>query len=175
MRVKSAGENQGATFVVALPISHVGSEDAQLSQRLPALADPLHAIELPRLEGATVLIVDDEADGRLLMTRIIEGQGARVTSVMGGARALELMDREHFDILVSDIGMPDLDGYELMRRVRALAPKNGAPIPAIAVTAYARAEDRQRSLLAGYQMHLAKPVEARELIAGIASLLRLRR
>jgi CheY-like chemotaxis protein len=99
-----------------------------------------------------------------------------VIAVTGGAEALELLQREHFDILVSDIGMPDLDGYELMRRVRLLASNNQAgPMAAIAVTAYARAEDRQRSLLAGYQMHLSKPIEARELVAGIASLLHLRR
>jgi len=98
-----------------------------------------------------------------------------VTAVAGGAEALELLKAQEFDILVSDIGMPGLDGYELMRRVRLLDFNRLGPIPAIAVTAYARAEDRQRSLLAGYQMHLAKPIEARELVAGIASLLHLSR
>jgi CheY-like chemotaxis protein len=123
-----------------------------------------------------VLIVDDEPDGRQLMVRILEGRGARVTAVAGGAEALELLKQPRFDILVSDIGMPGMDGYELMRRARALdSGRPAGPIPAIAVTAYARAEDRQRSLLAGYQMHLAKPIEARELVAGIASLLHLRR
>jgi PAS domain S-box-containing protein len=175
VRVKSAGKNQGTTFVIALPVSQVAEEEVERSQRLPVLADPLEAIELPGLNGASVLIVDDEPDGRQLMVRILEGRGARVTAVAGGAEALELLQRLHFDILVSDIGMPGLDGYELMRRARSLDPSRPGPIPAIAVTAYARAEDRQRSLLAGYQMHLAKPVEARELIAGIASLLHLRR
>jgi PAS domain S-box-containing protein len=175
VRVKSAGENQGATFAIALPVSHVTEQEVERSQRLPVLADPLEAIELPRLDNTTVLIVDDEPDGRQLMVRILEGRGARVTAVAGGAEALELLQRSRFDILVSDIGMPDLDGYELMRRVRLLDAARPGPIPAIAVTAYARAEDRQRSLLAGYQMHLAKPIEARELVAGIASLLALRR
>jgi PAS domain S-box-containing protein len=175
VRVKSAGENQGATFVIALPVSHVTEQEVERSQRLPVLADPLEAIELPRLDGSNVLIVDDEPDGRQLMVRILEGRGARVTAVAGGAEALELLKSHPFDILVSDIGMPDLDGYELMRRVRLLDSGRPGPIPAIAVTAYARAEDRQRSLLAGYQMHLAKPIEARELVAGIASLLHLRR
>jgi PAS domain S-box-containing protein len=175
VRVKSAGENQGASFAVALPVSHVSGEEVERSQRLPVLADPLEAIELPRLDGSSVLIVDDEPDGRQLMVRILEGRGARVTAVTGGAQALELLKGEPFDVLVSDIGMPDLDGYELMRRVRLLDSNREGPIPAIAVTAYARAEDRQRSLLAGYQMHLAKPIEARELVAGIASLLHLRR
>jgi PAS domain S-box-containing protein len=175
VRVKSAGENQGTTFIVALPVSHISEADVERSQRLPVLADPLEAIELPGLNGASVLIVDDEPDGRQLMVRILEGRGARVTAVASAAEALELMKGENFDILVSDIGMPDLDGYELMRRARCLDSDRKGPIPAIAVTAYARAEDRQRSLLAGYQMHLAKPIEARELIAGIASLLHLGR
>jgi PAS domain S-box-containing protein len=176
VRVKSAGADQGTTFVIALPVSQVSEQEVERSQRLPVLADPLEAIELPSLNGASVLIVDDEPDGRQLMVRILEGRGARVTAVAGGAEALELLKQPRFDILVSDIGMPGMDGYELMRRARALdSGRPAGPIPAIAVTAYARAEDRQRSLLAGYQMHLAKPIEARELVAGIASLLHLRR
>jgi len=175
VRVKSAGQNQGASFAIALPVSHVTEQEVERSQRLPVLNDPLEAIELPRLDQTTLLIVDDEPDGRQLMVRILEGRGAKVTAVAGGAEALELLKSQEFDILVSDIGMPDLDGYELMRRVRLLDSSREGPIPAIAVTAYARAEDRQRSLLAGYQMHLAKPIEARELVAGIASLLHLRR
>ncbi|HEY2402848.1 MAG TPA: ATP-binding protein [Steroidobacteraceae bacterium] len=175
VRVKSAGENQGASFAIALPVSHVSEREVERSQRLPVLNDPLEAIELPRLDETTLLIVDDEPDGRQLMVRILEGRGAKVTAVAGGAEALELLKSHEFDILVSDIGMPDLDGYELMRRVRLLDSSREGPIPAIAVTAYARAEDRQRSLLAGYQMHLAKPIEALELVAGIASLLHLRR
>ena len=175
VRVKSAGENQGASFAIALPVSHVSEQEVERSERLPVLNDPLEAIELPRLDDTTMLIVDDEPDGRQLMVRILEGRGAKVTAVAGGSEALELLKSQKFDILVSDIGMPDLDGYELMRRVRQLDSNRDGPIPAIAVTAYARAEDRQRSLLAGYQMHLAKPIEARELVAGIASLLHLRR
>ena len=175
VRVKSGGENQGASFAIALPVSHVSEQEVERSQRLPVLADPLEAIELPRLDHTTLLIVDDEPDGRQLMVRILEGRGAKVTAVPGGAEALELLKAQEFDILISDIGMPGLDGYELMRRVRLLDSNRPGPIPAIAVTAYVRAEDRQRSLLAGYQMHLAKPIEARELVAGIASLLHLSR
>jgi PAS domain S-box-containing protein len=175
VRVKSPGENQGSTFIVALPISHVRSEDAARIQRPAVASDPLEAIELPRLENVSVLIVDDEPDGRALIARIIEGRGARAVCASNANEALELLSREHFDLLLSDIGMPDLDGYELMRRVRLLDSKRTGPIPAIAVTAYARPEDRQRSLLAGYHMHLSKPVEARELVAGIASLLHLSR
>jgi len=176
VRVKSPGEGQGCTFMVVLPVSHVRSEDTARSQRptLPG-GDPLEAIELPRLDGVTVLVVDDEPDGRALIVRVLEGRGAIAKPAASAEQALEMLSREKFDILLSDIGMPDIDGYELMRRVQQLDAARGSTIPAIAVTAYARPEDRQRSLLAGYQMHLSKPIEARELVAGIASLLRLRR
>ena len=88
---------------------------------------------------------------------------------------MEALARERFDILLSDIGMPDMDGYELIRRARALDASRTGPLPAIAITAYARPEDRQRSLLAGFHMHLSKPIEARELIASISGLLQLSR
>ncbi|MDB6092413.1 MAG: hypothetical protein JWN85_5197 [Gammaproteobacteria bacterium] len=175
VRVKSPGENQGSTFIVVLPVSHVQSEDASRTRYPAVAADPLEAIELPRLDGATVLIVDDEPDGRALIARILQGRGAQPTCASTAAEALEYLGRERFDVLLSDIGMPEMDGYELMRKVRALDQARAGPIPAIAVTAYARPEDRQRSLLAGYHMHLSKPIEARELVAGIASLLRLSR
>jgi PAS domain S-box-containing protein len=173
VRVKSAGENQGSTFIVALPVSHVRCEDTGRTQRAPVIADPLEAIELPRLDGVNVLIVDDEPDGRGLIARIIEGRGGLTVCASSAVEALALLSSERVDIMLSDIGMPDMDGYELMRRVRLLDGTRANPVPAIAVTAYARPEDRQRSLLAGYHMHLSKPIEARELVAGIASLLRL--
>lgn len=174
VRVKSPGENQGSTFIVALPVSHVRGEDSGDDQRALA-AQPLDEAELPRLDGARVLIVDDEPDGRDLIGRILEGRGASPTCVGSAQEALAALRQEQFDILLSDIGMPHVDGYELLRQVRLLDATRDRPIPAIAITAYARAEDRQRSLLAGYHMHLAKPVEARELIAGVASLLQLSR
>jgi PAS domain S-box-containing protein len=175
VRVKSPGENQGSTFIVVLPVSHVQTEDAARMRHPAVAADPLEAIELPRLDGVTVLIVDDEPDGRALIARILQGRGAQPTCASTAAEALEYLGRERFDVLLSDIGMPEMDGYELMRKVRTLDQARAGPIPAIAVTAYARPEDRQRSLLAGYHMHLSKPIEARELVAGIASLLRLSR
>jgi PAS domain S-box-containing protein len=174
VRVKSPGENQGSTFIIALPISLVQEETERLKGIVLA-SDPLDAIELPRLDGVAVLIVDDEPDGRALIARILEGRGAHATSASSAAEAIDRLKAEHVDILLSDIGMPDVDGYELIRRVRALDATRSSPLPAIAVTAYARAEDRQRSLLAGYQMHLAKPVEAREVVAAIASLMHLSR
>jgi PAS domain S-box-containing protein len=174
VRVKSPGENQGSTFIIALPISHVQEENERV-KGLVLTTDPLDAIELPRLDGVAVLVVDDEPDGRALIARILEGRGARAACASSAAEAIGLLGTEDFDILLSDIGMPDVDGYELIRRVRALDSTRASPLPAIAVTAYARPDDRQRSLLAGYQMHLAKPVEAREIVAAIASLMHLSR
>ena len=176
VRVKSPGENQGSTFIVALPVSHVRAEEPRSGPELTVRRDPLDAVELPRLDGVKVLIADDEPDGRAMIARILEGRGALPTCAASAAEALECFERVHFDVLLSDIGMPDMDGYELIRRLRARTPATDRDrLAAVAVTAYARAEDRQRSLLAGYQMHLAKPIEARELIAGIANLLRLSR
>ncbi|MBX5461843.1 MAG: PAS domain S-box protein [Steroidobacteraceae bacterium] len=175
VRVKSPGENQGSTFVVVLPVSHVQEEDVSHRHRTEIHSDPLQTIELPRLNEVDVLIVDDEPDGRALIARILDGRGARTTCATSAEEALQRLRERQYDILLSDIGMPDMDGYELMRQVRNLDTSRASPIPAIAVTAYARAEDRQRSLLAGYQMHLSKPIEARELIAAISSLLRLSR
>jgi CheY-like chemotaxis protein len=175
VRVKSPGANQGSTFIVALPISHIQPDDAIRAQRAAIASDPLETIELPRLDGIEVLIVDDEPDGRALIARILEGRGARTTGAAGAEAALDLLRKRRFDVLLSDIGMAQMDGYELIRAARSLDSSRAGPIPAIAVTAYARAEDRQRALLAGYQMHLSKPIEAPELIAAIASLLQLSR
>jgi PAS domain S-box-containing protein len=175
VRVKSAGENMGSTFVVALPVSTVQREAEARDTAGPAAAQPLDAIELPRLDELSVLIVDDDPDGRVLMARILDGRGARSVLAGSAAEGLEQLTRAHFDVVLSDIGMPGMDGYQFIRRVRALDHTRSRPLTAIAVTAYARSEDRQRSLLAGYQMHLAKPVEARELIAAIASLMHIGR
>jgi CheY-like chemotaxis protein len=122
-----------------------------------------------------VLLIDDEPDGRTLIARILEGQGVSCMCAASAAEALELLSKEQFDLLISDIGMPDVNGFELIRQVRHLDKSRSGPLPAIALTAYARPEDRQRSLLAGFHMHLSKPIEARELIASIASLLHLSR
>ncbi|HEY4214777.1 MAG TPA: ATP-binding protein [Steroidobacteraceae bacterium] len=176
MRVKSPGENQGSTFVVVLPISQVRSDDTPREARPPAAStDPLETIELPRLDEARVLIVDDDQDGCALLTRILEERGAKPTCARSAQEALDCLQKQPFDVLLSDIGMPDVDGYELLRRVRLLDTPRRTPIPAIAITAYARPDDRQRSLLAGYNMHFSKPIEARELVAALAGLLRLTR
>jgi PAS domain S-box-containing protein len=171
VRVKSPGEGHGSTFIVALPISVARTSDSGRYER-PGFADmDLFSVGLPSLAGVTVLIVDDEPDARVLVSRIVEERGARAVTAQTGEEALRLLNTGTVDILVSDIGMPDYDGYKFIQQIRVCEPEPIRNIPAIALTAYARADDRQRALLAGYQMHLAKPVEPRELIAGIASLL----
>jgi PAS domain S-box-containing protein len=175
VRVKSPGENLGSTFVITLPIYHVHGEAGAPVASYPVAADSFEQVELPRLDGIRVLIVDDEPDGRDLVARILEGQGAQSVCATTATQALELLSAGHFDLLLSDIGMPDMSGFDLIRRVRHLDRSRAGPLPAIALTAYARTEDRQRSLLAGFHMHLSKPIEARELIASIAGLLHLSR
>ena len=174
VRVKSPGENQGATFIVSLPVAVVNPEQNRSTRSHHREELNVEAIELPRLDGARILIVDDEVDGRGLLARVLEGRGAIPTAVGTPREALEQLQNHTFDLMLSDVGMPDMDGYELMHEVRKLGERMSR-LPAIAVTAYARAEDRQRSLLAGYQMHIAKPIDARELIAAIASLLTVSR
>lgn len=174
VRVKSPGEGQGATFVVALPISVMRTEDSGRFER-PAFSDvDVSTIELPRLEGVCALVVDDQPDARILICRLIEEHGGRCIVAETAAEALTLIDQDGVNILISDIGMPDVDGYELIRKIRSMHSGTLRNLPAIALTAYARADDRQRALLAGFQMHVSKPVEPRELIAGIASLVNLR-
>jgi PAS domain S-box-containing protein len=174
VRVKSPGEGKGATFIVALPVASVRIEDSGRHGR-PAYAEmDLHSLELPALGGIVALVVDDEPDARVLIGRLIEERGGSVILAPSAEEALAVIGRDRIDILISDVGMPNMDGYDLIRDVRSSSGP-AAHVPAIALTAYARAEDRQRALLAGFQMHLSKPVEPRELIAGIASLARLPR
>jgi PAS domain S-box-containing protein len=172
VRVKSAGENQGATFVVSLPVMMVDRTPSESAASSAPVPREQPQIELPRLDNLRILVVDDEPDGRAVLARILRERGA-IPTCTGDARvALDSLRNHSFDLLLSDIGMPGMDGYALIQQVRGLTAPMGR-IPAIAVTAYARAEDRQRSLLAGYQMHISKPLEASELIAAIASLLKI--
>jgi PAS domain S-box-containing protein len=173
VRVKSPGEGQGTTFIVALPVSVIHSEETTRHER-PDITDvDLFSLQMPSLAGVTALVVDDELDSRTLVGRLIEERGG--TAILAGSadEALDILSRERVNVLISDVGMPGRDGYALIRQVRNQNLLRLGRVPAIAVTAYARAEDRQRALLAGYQMHLAKPIEPRELIAGIASLVNL--
>jgi len=168
---KSDGEGRGASFVVTLPVERRGGGgDSQGSAAAAAAADRLADDDLPNLSGVTVLVVDDEPDARVLLKRVLERRAARVMLAASAREALEMVHRQHPDVIVSDIAMPDLDGYELIRLVRSLPAEDGGGTPAIALTAFARSEDRRRAMLAGFQVHIAKPVESPELIATVASL-----
>jgi CheY-like chemotaxis protein len=169
VRCKSAGENRGSTFTVRLPLPPPDAGIGGAAEGIAPLTEyPLDS--LPRLDGIAALAVDDEADSLVFCGRLLEDRGAKALLAVDAQQALEILRTEHVDILVSDIGMAGQDGYHLIAKLRALPDARTSHIPAIAVTAYARAEDRQRLLLAGYQMHIGKPIEPQELIAGIASL-----
>jgi len=170
VRAASPGEGQGSSFIVNIPLVPVQADEAVQESRMRAALD-LNA--LPRLDEISVLVVDDEADSLLFFGRLLEECGAHVLLAVDADQAMDLLRNEPVDILISDIGMAGADGYQLIGQVRALEDEKIATIPAVAVTAYARADDRRRLLLAGFQMHLAKPVEPQELVAGISSLIGL--
>ena len=172
----SPGLGKGSTFTVLLPVLAVHahaepSPDRRHPTGAPALV-PASAWEM--IEGATILAVDDEPDARGLIKRLLEDRKASVLLAASAAEAFELLQSHRPDVLVSDIGMPAEDGLSLIRRIRSLAPARGGQTPAIALTAYARSEDRVNAVRAGFQHHVAKPVEPSELIAIVASLLKHR-
>jgi len=125
------------------------------------------------IRGLRVLVVEDETDSAEFVKRLLENHGATVGVAASARDALDILDRHQTDILISDIGLPEVDGYQLLERIRRRGVANGGSIPAIALTAFARPEDRTRALLAGYQAHLAKPIESTELIATVASFAEL--
>ena len=172
VEAESPGEGQGATFVVKLPVVSVYKREGPAERVHPAAEDALPAYQCPeRLDGLKVLVVDDEPDARELLRAGIGQCGAEVLTAGSAREALETIERERPHLLISDIGMPGEDGYELIRKVRALPAGGVGRVPAIALTAYARTEDRLRALRAGYQMHMPKPVELAELVAVMASLI----
>jgi PAS domain S-box-containing protein len=173
VRAESMGEGLGATFTVLLPVAPVYAAAAPEERVHPAARETLPAFECPdRLDGLRVLVVDDETD-TLEMLRVGIGQcGAEVSVAASAAEALSEIRKSPPDVLISDIGMPEEDGYVLIRKVRDLRAEEGGNVPAIALTAYARTEDRLQALRAGYQMHVTKPVELTELAAVVASLVK---
>jgi CheY-like chemotaxis protein len=171
IRATSAGEGKGSTFTVHLPILvvHPHPADEQRSHPRPAITDAPLDVGSVKLTGVKVLVVEDEPDARELLRRVLTGAGAQAMTAASAAEALAVIEQARPDVLVSDIGLPGQDGYELIRRVRMLGEGCGRT-PAVALTAFARLEDRTRAMLAGFQMHLAKPVEPSELIVTVASL-----
>ncbi|MDT5122327.1 MAG: hypothetical protein QOC96_1809 [Acidobacteriota bacterium] len=170
IQAASEGTGQGATFTVELPLRTVDAIELKSEPLSTSVEDAASTACPSALEGVRVLLVDDEPDARVMLTTIIEQCGTDVMAVASAAEALAALDSFQPDVLISDLGMPDEDGYSLIRKVRALNPEHGGKIPAIALTAYALEEDRMRALLAGYQIHIAKPVNPAELIAVLGGL-----
>jgi CheY-like chemotaxis protein/two-component sensor histidine kinase len=162
VRAHSEGIGQGAQFVVSLPIAAAHPQAVTVPKggaahgEAPALS----------LKGIRVLVVDDEADSRDLVRVVLEKSDAQVTTAASGAEGLRELEHRSSDVLLSDIGMPGLDGYQFIKAVR----ERGNSVPAAALTAFARSDDRRRAMLAGYQLHVAKPVDPSELVAIVASL-----
>ncbi len=162
----SNGPHEGATFTVSLPIALAQDEGTRYSE------DERHpwsraAVDLTNV---CILVVDDDPDVVMLVERVFQGTGARIIGAGSVADALQVLQTDIPDIVLSDIGMPGEDGFSLVRRIKALPDGRGARIPVIALTAFARPEDRRRVLLAGFHLHLAKPVDTSELLAAVATL-----
>jgi PAS domain S-box-containing protein len=170
IRAESGGPQQGSTFIVDLPLADERRDPARRQEREREIERRGTVPAVARLEGIRVLLVEDDEDSRKLLGMMLKKQGAEVTSASSSAEALSALGQISPDVVLSDIGMADEDGYELMRKVRALPAEGGGLTPAIALTGYATRKDRERALSAGYQLHLAKPVEPADLVAAIARL-----
>jgi PAS domain S-box-containing protein len=170
-KVSSEGEGKGATFTIVLPFVSVISPQHEPAGFHPTVSDEEAPLEdLPSLQGLKVLVVDDEEDTRELIREVLRDCGSEVITARSVAEALAALETHRPDILISDLGMPDEDGYSLISKIRALPPERGGKTPAAALTAYARTEDRMRILRAGFQFHLPKPVDSAELVTVVASL-----
>jgi signal transduction histidine kinase/ActR/RegA family two-component response regulator len=168
IEARSEGEGKGATFTVRLP---QGANRQTEAPAEPKAAPGSARVRSPQisLSGITVLVVDDEPDARDLLNAVLDDAGAMVLVAASAAEGLALLQQRSPDVIVSDIGMPECDGYQFMRDVRDLnAPENSTP--AVALTAFARSEDRTRAMLAGYQVHVSKPIDPHELVATIMGL-----
>lgn len=177
--VASPGSGAGATFTVKLPLMPAPSADSEPEplnvsvQTQERVATAASVATLSTLEGLQILVVEDETDARVLLSTILQAQGAvviAVASVQAALTQIKSAPTPSFNVLVSDIGMPDEDGYALLRQLRQWEAQQGGQLPAIALTAYAQSDDRQQALLAGFQRHLTKPVDAASLVAIVASL-----
>ena len=170
IRAKSQGEGRGATFTVSLPFVKTEQEPKPAERRPPAAAVRLEIECPPALRGLRVLVVDDEADTRDMLRAVLEHCHAEVITAGSASEALEAIAQLRPDVLISDVGMPGDDGYSLIAKVRALPAERGGRIPAAALTAYVRAEDRVKVLRSGFQLHVPKPVEPAELVTVVAHL-----
>ncbi|MGD0676349.1 MAG: ATP-binding protein [Polyangiaceae bacterium] len=171
VHAESAGPGLGATFVVRLPARSAAPAIGWASRQPTALTTSVKAIDdAPRLDGLRLLVIDDEEDARGLVSEVLREQGAEVHCAASAREALDKFAIVRPDVVVSDIGMPEADGFALIRRIRALSPAQGGRTPAVALTAYARGEDAARAFAAGFQMHVTKPVEPAQLATVVANL-----
>ena len=157
----SRGKGQGATFTVQLPVPAIQKDSAVSPESTPA-----------SLKGLKVMLVEDEFDTREIVAEGLEQSGATVLLAASGPEALRVLARQTPDVLISDIGMPEMDGYELLAKIRSECPLNLRAIPAVALTAFATEQERERSFEAGYQIHLVKPVAISELVRTVASIVK---
>jgi CheY-like chemotaxis protein len=169
IRAESAGEGKGATFVVGLPLL-AGQVPTLSERRARVLAGVGTAPPQFDLSGLKILVLDDEAEARELLATILSNSSAEVTAVGSAEEALAILLDCRPDAIISDLEMPGIDGYSFIRQVRVLELDRGGRIPAVALTAYARVEDRMRALEAGFQIHISKPVDPVELAAVVASV-----
>jgi CheY-like chemotaxis protein len=170
----SAGEGRGATFTVLLPATTATERSqTQGSARRRQAPAPVATRSDTSLDGLSVLLVDDDEECREVVAAQLQNSRAHVLTASSAAEAMDLLQRTQVDVLLADIGMPEEDGYQLIRRVRAFASGRTASIPAAAITAFARDEDRRAALAAGFQLHLPKPVDADSLVSAVASLGRM--
>jgi PAS domain S-box-containing protein len=171
IEARSEGLGKGATFVVRFPVSPLRSTSLPPAKPVQRSSDTHAVLQCPpELEGLHVLVCEDEPDGRELLESILTGCKAKVTLAASVNEALDRFSEAIPDVIISDIGMPEASGYELIRRIRALPPEKGGRVPAVALTAYASMADRTRALMEGFQNHVAKPTEPQELVAAIAAL-----
>jgi CheY-like chemotaxis protein len=171
VRAESLGEGHGTTFAVHLPLTAVHRQLYGETRSHPGSPAPISPVfNGIDLAGLKILVVDDERDARELIERVLSDCAATVFTASHAVDALQQFELEAPHVLISDIGMPDVDGFELLRRIRALEQRTGKRTPAIALTAFARSEDRTRALRAGFLVHLAKPVDPSELVATVASI-----
>ena len=167
---ESPGAGEGTTFTVKLPLMSVHQELCDVEMTRPVIGHSTLTNRQPSLTGLRVLVVDDEPDACALVAAVLRERGAEVVAVESASEALAELGQQRFDVLVSDIGMPGMDGYGLISKIRQLPPDRGGRMPAAALTAYAGVKDRMRVLSAGYQMHIPKPVEPAELTTVVANL-----
>jgi CheY-like chemotaxis protein len=176
VRADSAGEGHGATFTVALPTPalllerEVAEPAGRGTETAPASTNEFAEWARTMLAGVSVLVVEDDAESREMLVTVLRRCGANVRQAVSALEAMEALEHERPDVVVCDIGLPDRDGYSLIRRVRELSPERGGTVPALALTAYAGPDDRDMTLAAGFDLYLAKPADPEQLVTRIAAL-----